>query len=268
MKLGTKIRAFFISVGLVATIATGSMAYWIGRESLKEEAFGKLTAIREVKRQQIEDYFRQVSGQIVTLAGNPMLIDAMRELHGAFQTAPEPAEAGTGLTRELLGYYEKDFLPLLAEERTLARDVQTLLPRTGNGIVLQHRYIAANTHPTGAKDALTAGKAADAYDQAHETHHPLLRRYLRQFGYYDLLLVGANGDVVYSVFKEIDYATNLLSGPHRESKLSQAFRKTLESTRDAVTLVDFGRYLPSYGAPAAFNLKSSVDPARRQKSAS
>ena len=36
-----------------------------------------------------------------------------------------------------------------------------------------------------------------------------VKQYLEKFGYYDIFLVDNQGNVVYSVYKEVDFATNL-----------------------------------------------------------
>ncbi len=61
------------------------------------------------------------------------------------------------------------------------------------------------------------------------------------------------GHIVYSVFKEVDFATNLKSGPYKETNLAVAYQKVRETTElDFVKLIDFQRYTPSFGAPASF----------------
>ena len=76
---------------------------------------------------------------------------------------------------------------------------------------------------------------------------------MEKFGFYDIFLVdAASGDVVYSVFKEIDYATNLKNGAHSDSGLGEAFKSALLLQRGRASLNDFARYIPSYMAPASF----------------
>ena len=71
---------------------------------------------------------------------------------------------------------------------------------------------------------------------------------------YDIFLVDAEtGFIVYSVFKEVDYATSLKSGPYRDTGIGKVFRKALEATSpDAVVIEDFAPYEPSYNASASF----------------
>jgi methyl-accepting chemotaxis protein len=66
--------------------------------------------------------------------------------------------------------------------------------------------------------------------------------------------------LVYSVFKENDYATNMLSGPWRESGLAEVFREAVDnSASDPTVFVDFAPYEPSNFAPAAFMARPVCD---------
>ena len=58
--------------------------------------------------------------------------------------------------------------------------------------------------------------------------------------------------MIYSVFKELDFATSLKSGPYRSSNLARAYREALSLARDDHILVDFEKYTPSYESPASF----------------
>ncbi|MGH8679341.1 MAG: HAMP domain-containing protein, partial [Burkholderiales bacterium] len=118
----------------------------------------------------------------------------------------------------------------------------------------QERYIAGNPYPVGAKDNLVTHKDGTAYDTAHALYHPQFRRMIQRFGYYDLFLIDArSGHIVYTVFKETDYATRLGDGPYRGSNLAELFSRALKSpATEFCELVDYRPYSPSYAAPAAF----------------
>lgn len=58
--------------------------------------------------------------------------------------------------------------------------------------------------------------------------------------------------MVYTVYKGVDFGTDLDSGPYAKSVLAQAYRQVLENGEpNFVTLTDFAPYRPSYGQPAA-----------------
>ncbi|MGI9509793.1 MAG: methyl-accepting chemotaxis protein [Geminicoccaceae bacterium] len=118
---------------------------------------------------------------------------------------------------------------------------------------LQRLYIDENPHPTGQKENLDAASDGSAYSRVHADYHPWYREFLRERGYYDVFLFDAKGNLVYTVFKELDYATNLLNGQWRDTDLGNAFRAARANpTRGHQTFLDFQPYKPSHGAPASF----------------
>ncbi len=118
---------------------------------------------------------------------------------------------------------------------------------------LQRLYITDNPNPTGQKDDLDRAADNSLYSTYHGRYHPWLRSFLRERGYYDIFLFDTEGNLIYSVFKELDYATNLNTGAYKDSDLGNAFRAAAQNpTADAQIFFDFEPYAPSHGAPASF----------------
>ena len=83
-------------------------------------------------------------------------------------------------------------------------------------------------------------------------------------GYYDFFLITPEGDVMYSVEKESDYQTNLLTGPWSDTGLAGVYRRALESANEGrVVFSDFEAYGPSEGAPAMFMARAMLGPQGR-----
>ncbi len=98
------------------------------------------------------------------------------------------------------------------------------------------------------------------YSDAHERMHNLLRGLTKSRGYYDVFLIANNGDIIYTVYKEDDYASNLLTGKYKETSLAQGFREVQENTNlNHVALTDFIPYAPSHNMASSFILSSIVD---------
>ncbi|MGI9417768.1 MAG: methyl-accepting chemotaxis protein, partial [Geminicoccaceae bacterium] len=118
---------------------------------------------------------------------------------------------------------------------------------------LQRLYIEDNPHPTGQKENLDSADDGSTYSRFHAEYHPWFREFLRERGYYDVFLFDADGNLVYTVFKELDYATNLLRGQWRATDLGNAFRAARDNPVAASdNFFDFKPYQPSHGAPASF----------------
>lgn len=116
---------------------------------------------------------------------------------------------------------------------------------------LHRLYIDENPNPTGEKHKLDAAPDNSAYSRLHARYHPWLRRYVDDRGYYDVFLIDDRGDVVYTVFKEPDFATNLVTGPWRDSELGRLFRD-IKADKSPLGFADFRAYAPSNGQAASF----------------
>ena len=125
---------------------------------------------------------------------------------------------------------------------------------------LQRLYIHDNPFPTGEKEKLDFAKDGSSYSDVHAKHHPYFRHFLESKGYYDIFLIDANGDLVYSVYKELDYATNLKVGQWKDTDLGNAFRAAIKAeSKDAQFFFDFHSYAPSNGVPASFIAQPIMD---------
>jgi diguanylate cyclase (GGDEF)-like protein/PAS domain S-box-containing protein len=75
-------------------------------------------------------------------------------------------------------------------------------------------------------------------------------RYVEETGvFYDVFLITPQGEVIYTQKHEVDFATNLLTGPWRESQLAYAFRNAGMMLEPVISGYEY--YVPSQ-APALF----------------
>lgn len=119
---------------------------------------------------------------------------------------------------------------------------------------LQTLYIDDNPNPAGHKNDLDMATDGSLYSLIHAQYHPWLNEFLQEHGLYDIFLVDLKGNILYTVFKERDFATNLLTGPWKDTGLAALYHKAmaLPDGSEDVAYQDFGPYAPSNGAPAAF----------------
>ena len=228
--------------------------------TLRHEAFQKLEAVREIKRQAVEQYFQTINNQIVTFAEDKMVIDTMRQFREYFREFKE--ESGISpdklkqMRSELLTYYNGEFTNEFKNQNggQTPQTEEYFRKLDDDSIALQYHYIRANENPLGSKHLLNRAPDTSRYSGLHEIIHPVLRNYLEKFEYYDIFLVDPDtGDIVYTVFKELDYSTSLIDGPYAQSNIGEVFRKAIaEGTKGAAVFVDYAKYVPSYDAPASF----------------
>jgi PAS domain S-box-containing protein len=254
LRIRTKLLIVLVFVAVASTGVYAVIEYRAAKQALLEQSFSNLTAVRELKAQQIEDYFDLISNQIVSLSESQTIVEAMQE----FQDATSLLDTGSGsrVSTLLQSYYDREFLPRLGQN-SLGEDLEnssSYIPGDGIARVLQDAYIARNRNPTGEKHLLDDASDGTQYSAVHKQYHPTIRSFLERFGYYDIFLVDAEtGRIVYSVFKEVDFGTSLLTGPYADTNFAEAFRSVREAaSADSVRFEDFAPYAPSYNAPASF----------------
>lgn len=121
---------------------------------------------------------------------------------------------------------------------------------------LRRVYISENEFPLGQKDLLVKANTGSSYGFYHEDFHPHFDDLQNGMDYYDVFLFDTAGNLVYSVFKEEDYATNMLTGPWKDTGLAESFRQAIElGPTDPPVFIDFAPYAPSADAPASFVAK-------------
>lgn len=258
MKIGLKLTLAFFAVAFVSMAVIGVISFFKGRDSLEKESFNRLTAVREMKANQIEDYFTQINDQLLTMSEDPTIIEAMKEFRQGFNNIDKDLGISdakmTPINTLLNGYFEKEYLSRLNKNLSTKATLKEESTDNKNGRILQTLYIASNPNPVGSKYKLDDPGDASSYTKAHKIFHPVIRNYLKKFGYYDVFLVDdQTGNVVYTCFKEVDFGTSLLTGPFVATNLAKSFRAANASNRkDFISLVDFLPYHPSYNAPASF----------------
>jgi PAS domain S-box-containing protein len=253
MRLRTKLLIVFSSTAIFVVILVGLAGIIIGKRSLEKEAFNKLTAIRELKANHIEAYLEEIRNQLNASSENFMAIDAMKEFKSAFYDSGKADITEEEIDRSLKAYYSESFIPRLNENTVNPFSAEKFYPADLHTKLLQYQYISENNYEIGQKKLLDSSKWKDDYSKVHAKYHPIFRNYLEKFGYYDLFLIDTSGHIIYSVFKEIDFATSLNEDAFKNSNLAEVFREVKgKYQRNFVKLIDYKEYLPSYNGHASF----------------
>ena len=223
-----------------------------GSESIQDARFQQLTSIKAAKKNQIEAYLNEISHLTEVMGENDMIIQALVDFKTAFQKIGN-SKLNEECSQQLSSHYE-DFVDKLSQNLAVKNDPDMYYPNTVEACYLQYEYIIENPNISGEKHLLLDAKDGTDYNKYHIKYHEHFTNLIQKFGFYDMFLVDLErGDIVYTVFKETDFGTNLFYGPYRESNLATLVRQ-LKTNVDLsqAAFIDFDNYRPSYGAPAAF----------------
>ncbi|MEM1026549.1 MAG: methyl-accepting chemotaxis protein [Planctomycetota bacterium] len=259
LTIKTKLVGLTVAAGIVAVATVGLLSLSKAEHAMQQRESAKLLAIAANRKDQVETYFGFIHEQVRNFAKNQMIIEATHNFADAFWYLPAETGIKTGpqspIAETVRRYYDQNF-----QAELNARNPESpypgadhYLPRGEAGMILQAWYIAENPHALGEKLKLDRHEAQVQYNVWHNKYHPIIRDYLESFGYYDIFLFDTKGNLVYSVFKETDYATNFLEGPYQNTNFGNVVRKSLAASGPGLVFTeDFAPYEPSYGSPAAF----------------
>jgi PAS domain S-box-containing protein len=200
-----KLLLLFLAVSLIPLITVGRLTYTQARDALENEVVNKLIAVRDIKAQRIENYFKNCLNDVKILSQNPFTKAAIRDLEQAIHT-----------DMKRLGH--NDISIMNKHYHTLYQKKPNLL---------------------NANDGSAYSETHAQYHAMFKGYQEIYGYYDI------FLLEAQTGTIVYSVVKEDDFATSLFNGPYSDTNLGRIFRKVLLENRDLSHLEDFAHYPPS-----------------------
>lgn len=215
LKLAFKLPAMIVAIALLTGSSIAVVAYFVGDRIVTDQAGQRLTSVTANTTDALQAYFKEVAEDLTIFAGRSEITTAITSFSGALK----------------------------------------LLTTQGDpAALLQDAYVTQNPHPSGERLLLDSSDKLPAYDRRHRTLHADFRELLEKRGYYDIFLFDTEGNNVYSVFKEADFATNFKEGggPWADTDLGRVYRAAMAGEAGQVFLSDFAPYGPSAGAPASF----------------
>lgn len=211
-----KLPAIILSMVAVAVLVASALAYFQQRDSLMQAAQARLDTLADGRSNQIEALFENISEDLVILSKREATERALNGFSRAWST---------------MGWSTGDAGP----QKTL-----------------QALYIENNSFGEGQRQKLDDAGDGSPWSIAHAKINAEFRAIQELYGYADILLIDTDGNVVYSVSKQADFATNLLKGEWKDTGLAKVFRAAMEAPRGEYAFQDFAPYPPSGDALESF----------------
>lgn len=259
MGLSIKAKLSILSVFSLIILASSISYVAIEKssEALLESKFSQLSTIEVAKHGELKKYFDRLEQLILTMASNKAKVDTFKELKKGFDNLYQELPLDTEDIKEKIKMdYNINYLNLVnynVPNSHHREDTSNYLPNNINGLIAQYVFITDNSAPVGQKELLSFNKQyQSSYMNSHNDAHSSYRRYLKSFDIYDIFLIDLEGNIIYTVFKEKDFGTNLNTDIYQDSGLAKVYKKALGLTTNQVVFEDFKPYEPSYNLPASF----------------
>ncbi|MFP3999660.1 MAG: methyl-accepting chemotaxis protein [Desulfobacterales bacterium] len=230
MKLGTKLLLAFLFVGLVPFAVMGGVSLFNSSDALETQAYNQLTAMREMKTNQISSFFSERQGDMEVLLSTVKQIE-----QESFNKLKSVQQLKKSQLEQFVGKLHDDINVL-----SRSKDVM-------------HAYEELNTYHDdmgfGRNDDFEVD--SDTYDEIWREANTSLEKYVEDFGYYDVFLMcRPHGHVMFTQAKEDDLGANLNAGSYKDEGLARLWKKVV--SRESMVIEDFSSYSPSGGKQAAF----------------
>ncbi|PHR84232.1 MAG: methyl-accepting chemotaxis protein [Colwellia sp.] len=128
------------------------------------------------------------------------------------------------------------------------RNTSVIMDYNGNLVVSSWDYIDVGSDIRWA--IISEIDVTEAFNPKMANNKDFYKSYIEKYGYYDLFLINPDGHIFYTVTKEADFDTNILTGKYSSSNLGTLINSITQSKQYG--FVDFAPYDPSNGEPAAF----------------
>ena len=250
--LGVVIFALLILSITITIIATNKSI-----DALLESKFSQLSAIQTAKEDELINYFDSLHGLIVSVSENHGTKEAFSAFEDGFYKLSNELDLDSQKVKNsLIEDFDLNYLSAVnynVPQSEKRKNTTEYLPTDKNALLAQYIFITDNKEKIGEKNNLTYNsKYNSTYMNAHKKYHNSFDIFLRKFDLYDIFMVDLKGNVIYTDFKEKDYATNLKNGIYSNSGIAEVYNKALNLKENEVAFNDFKPYEPSYNSYASF----------------
>lgn len=256
-----KTRILIVSISLavipviVVSIVLGMQATGAADEALEEQVENQLVSIREIKKGQVENYLRNLEKQIKSYSIDAANVIYAQKLNTYYNSDRKSLTDVGDQKQSLQDFYNGQYATTYKLWNAgTASQTSALVDSLDNiGIALQNSFLAVNDSPFGEKHHLINPEDGTSYANAHEESHRVLKNMYGKLAISDMYIVNPKGDVVYSVQKYPDFATNLNTGAYKDSNLAKAYQTAIASEDYAfVAISDVQPYAGNFNQPAMF----------------
>jgi len=184
---------YFVLVSAVPLLLVGGILYNRATVALQDEAFAKLAAAEELKKNQIEKYFAERQGDMAVLVET---VNALRQ--EGFDKLEAIQVNKSSQVQQLFQSWEEDILDVSSDPGVVtgAMDLSAAFDEAVLGLY------------QGQAEVEDAGDGSD-FSAAHFEQHGFFSFYTDIHGYEDALIIDPDGHVVYTVHKSPTFGANL-----------------------------------------------------------
>ncbi|MFD1626807.1 methyl-accepting chemotaxis protein [Azospirillum griseum] len=204
-----KIPCALVASAVLSAVLLGSFAYWAATDRLRTAAQDKLVALANARATSVQSYIEGLEGDVVLTANTRSMRDAVVALNNGWRIEADRGEPGD---------------------------------------VLRKRYVDENPNPPTERYKLEKPSGSTMYDMAHFRLHPWMMDLMLRRGLADVMVVTADGTVLYNAAKGDDFGRSV-----NDTALGALVADMKREVKPGVSrVIDFTAYSLAGGTPSAF----------------
>jgi methyl-accepting chemotaxis protein len=257
MNIKTKVLATVAVLLLLLTASITTIVAIKFSDAMLQENMEKMKTVAVSKHGEIEAYLGYIGGLLTSLAGQEGTKEGFLALRDGFYTINEELALDKEMVVSALkSNFKNEYIADVnydVPNSVQKRDINSYIPKNENAQTAQYIFITDNSAKLGEKNTMSYNEKYDSkYMQAHKHYHDSFDKFLNAYSLYDIFMVDLEGNLIYTDFKEKDYATNLKNGIYSNTGIARVYSKALNIQEGEIAFDDFKPYEPSYNASAAF----------------
>lgn len=246
-----KLTVMLVSVSVGALLFVGLVNYLVARSLVVDGVQTQLANHQAAQVRAVRSGLERVDGQISTMARDRATVESLQDFTRAYDDVATGATLRPDQRDALTSFYDA------------AEDGVADLPPPVDPAAqyLQYHYLVRNPNPPDARDALVEAPGdSSAYADVHAARHPALDAVRGSLGLDDLLLIDAEGAIVYTTDKRPDFARDLDDPALADTSLGTAVVDELtRAAAGATVFVDFAPYPLAGDRPIMFAAATVTD---------
>jgi hypothetical protein len=252
MKNNIKVKIIY-TVSLVAILLGHGGIYNYLKDAIIQQHQDHIQVLQYIQKRELERLVAAKITKIATLSTQPWLIQFAETLMGGFSEFTVGDVDQNQVRKKLKNYALRELsTEVLKKDRgefeKYLSDIGKLDKRS---LFLQDKYLrySQSSNCQGKK----SDDSGNHYHKTHDNFQVRLCNVNKVLDFYDILLVNSeNGDIYYTMKKEIDFARNINQSAFEDTRLRELYDRTLRFKSAQVKVSSVGSYIPSYGRPSFF----------------
>ena len=257
MSLNTKLTSL-VTFGLIITAVLIILASVVeSKKALLHAEMNTLKSHKSAKSGEVKNYLNMIKALLTSLASQKGTQDAFESFESSFYKLNDELKLDIKYLQDKVSLdFKNNYLDKViysVPNSQQRKPLNDYIAKDKNALTAQYIFITDSKAALGQKNDLEYNpKYSSSYMDVHKKYHESFNKVLVEYELYDIFIADLKGNLIYTDFKEKDFATNIKTGVYSNTGISNVYKSALKLNKGEIAFDDFKPYEPSYNSFASF----------------